>query len=117
MARLTNWLGLTGATLLLAAPLSTGPMELSSKPFWLAIAGAALLLVAPITASAESMVPPGALSPAEVVQKAEAAGYTNVNDIEFDDGRWEIEATSPAGTPVDVELDAMTGKVLHEAHD
>lgn len=117
MARLTNWLGLTGATLMLAAPLSTEATDLSSRSFWLALTGAAFLLAAPITASAESMVPAGALSPAAIVQKAEAAGYTNVHDIEFENGRWEIDATSPAGVPVDVELDPMTGGVLNEKHD
>lgn len=57
------------------------------------------------------------MSPAEIIRAVEGAGYTNIHDVEFDDGRWEMEATSPAGTPVDLEIDAATGKVLHEEAD
>ena len=58
-----------------------------------------------------------ALSPAEIVKKVESEGYTNVHDVEFDDGRWELEATSPAGKPVDLAVDASTGKIVHEEND
>jgi hypothetical protein len=59
----------------------------------------------------------GQLSPSEVVQKIEGAGYTKVHDVEFDDGRWEVEATSPAGVPVDLTIDATSGQIVHEEND
>ena len=68
-------------------------------------------------ALAQSPAAQGTLSPAEIVQKVEAAGYTNVHDLEFDDGRWEVDATSPAGVAVDLDVDAATGKVLHDDRD
>lgn len=76
--------------------------------------------VAGTTATAAPAQTPAAqptLSPAEIARKIEAAGYTNVHDLEFDDGRWEAEATSPAGVAVDLEVDAATGKILHEDRD
>ena len=59
----------------------------------------------------------GTLSPEEVTRKVEAAGYTNIHDLEYDDGRWELEATSPAGVAVDLDVDATTGNILNEEKD
>jgi len=57
------------------------------------------------------------LSPDQIKSKLEAAGYKNVHDIEFDDGRYEAEATSAAGTAVDLDIDATTGAVTNEKPD
>ena len=54
------------------------------------------------------------LSPDQIKSTLEAAGYTNVHDIEYDDGRYEAEATSAAGTAVDLDIDPTTGKVTQE---
>ncbi len=75
------------------------------------------LAATPVLAADVTDAAKAEMSPAEIVRAVEAAGYTNVRDIEFDDGRWEMEATSPAGAPVDLEVDAKTGKVLHEEAD
>ncbi len=45
----------------------------------------------------------------------EAQGYSGVDDIEVDDGRFELDAISPAGQPVDLELDLATLEILREA--
>lgn len=75
-------------------------------------------LVAGSTLAADAADPSKAtMSPAQIIKAVEAAGYTNVRDLEFDDGRWELEATSPSGAAVDLEVDANTGKVLHEEAD
>jgi hypothetical protein len=85
---------------------------------WSAIAAAALVVAAPLaTARAQAGAAPGTLSPAEITRKVEAAGYTNIHDLEYDDGRWELEATSPAGVPVDLDVDAATGSILNEERD
>ena len=39
-------------------------------------------------------------------------GYTNINDIEFEEGVWTADATSPDGSLVEVTLDAATGKII-----
>jgi uncharacterized membrane protein YkoI len=57
------------------------------------------------------------LSPAEILRAVESAGYTHVRDMEFDDGRWELDATSPAGMDVELEVDATNGQILHEESD
>jgi hypothetical protein len=80
--------------------------------------GAALIVAAPLAvAHAESGGQQATLSPAEVVRRLEDAGYTKIHDLEFDDGRWELEATSPAGIAVDLDVDGTTGKILHEETD
>jgi roadblock/LC7 domain-containing protein len=40
------------------------------------------------------------------------SGYTNINDIEFEEGVWTADATSPDGSLVEVTLDATTGKII-----
>ncbi len=80
-------------------------------------AGLLAMVSGPSLAADASDVTDAKMSPAEIVRAVEAAGYKNVRDLEFDDGRWELEATSAAGTPVDLEVDAKTGKVLHEEAD
>jgi hypothetical protein len=45
----------------------------------------------------------------------EAQGYAGVDDVEVDDGRFELDAISPAGQPVDLELDLATLEILREA--
>ncbi|MFV0277440.1 MAG: PepSY domain-containing protein [Parahaliea sp.] len=45
------------------------------------------------------------------------AGYSNIHDLEFDDGYWEAEATNSAGVRVDLKLDAGNGAVIRESLD
>jgi hypothetical protein len=46
-----------------------------------------------------------------------AKGYTDVHDIEVDDGRFEVDARDAAGQSVDLELDLATFEVLYEDRD
>ena len=85
---------------------------------WITLAGTVLALgTSPAVVAAQGTGATGKLSPTEVVEKVKAAGYTNIHDVEFDDGRWELEATSPAGEAVDLEVDPDTGKIVHEEKD
>ena len=52
----------------------------------------------------------------EIRQKIEALGYTQITEVERDDGHWEVEATAANGTRVDLYVDD-TGKVMHEERD
>lgn len=71
-----------------------------------AIAMAATMLVAGLPAMAQD-----ALTAAEVRAKLEAQGYTNVNDVEFEDGVWSADARSADGNRVDLSIDPKTGDV------
>lgn len=53
-----------------------------------------------------------ALTGAEVRAKIEAEGYTNVHDVEFDDGVWTADARSADGRSVDLSIDPRTGQVF-----
>lgn len=47
----------------------------------------------------------------------EAKGYSDVHDLEVDDGRFEVDARNPAGESVDLELDLTTLEILYEDRD
>jgi len=57
------------------------------------------------------------VQPAAVVADLAGRGYSDIHDIEWDDGRWEVEAVSPQGKRVDIEIDPTTGEILHEEID
>ncbi|MGH7287389.1 MAG: PepSY domain-containing protein [Myxococcota bacterium] len=46
-----------------------------------------------------------------------AQGYSDVHDVEVDDGRFEVDARNPAGESVDLELDLGTLVILYEDRD
>lgn len=52
-----------------------------------------------------------------VTESLEKRGYKNVHGIEVDDGRFEADATSPAGHDVDLELDMRSLQIVHERRD
>lgn len=75
----------------------------------LAAAVLSLLLAAGSAAGAELR------SPDEVRILLESAGYAQVDDIEYDDGLWEAEATRSDGRRVDLHVDPLQGEVLDAA--
>ncbi len=42
-------------------------------------------------------------------------GYTRIDDLDFEDGAWETDATSADGNRVDVRIDPTSSKVFAEA--
>jgi len=75
-------------------------------------------LTAAGSASAQQAAAPAAeLTVAQIVQKLESLGYTAIEDIEKDDGVWEVEATSANGTRVELDVDPTDGRVLREQPD
>jgi hypothetical protein len=54
---------------------------------------------------------------ARVRAALEAKGYTEVHDVEVDDGRYEVDALNPAGQRVDLELDLESLEILDEDPD
>ncbi len=57
------------------------------------------------------------LSEADVRAKLSAAGYTQVDDVEFDDGLWKADARTAQGTRVELRLDPQTGEVVGREAD
>lgn len=57
------------------------------------------------------------LSEADVRAKLAAAGYTNVHDVDYEDGIWNAEADDPQGKDVEVKIDPKTGKVIGKEKD
>jgi len=53
----------------------------------------------------------------DVKARLTAAGYSNVHDIELDDGVWKAEARDAQGAKVELRLDPGTGKVIGKARD
>ena len=56
----------------------------------------------------------GTMTAAQVRAKLESQGYTDVHDVEFENGVWTADARSADGTKVDVSIDPKTGKVYPE---
>lgn len=42
-------------------------------------------------------------------------GYTRIDDLDFEDGAWETDATSADGNRVDVRVDPASGRIFAEA--
>lgn len=82
---------------------------MSVKTMLTASAVLALAISAVVGAQAPAA---GQLTAAEIVGKAEQAGYTAIDDVEFDDGLWELDATAPDGRRVDLLMDPRTGEIL-----
>ncbi|KQY50443.1 PepSY domain-containing protein [Lysobacter sp. Root494] len=57
------------------------------------------------------------LGEADVRAKLAAAGYTNVHDVDYEDGIWNAEADDPAGKDVELKIDPKTGKVMGKEKD
>jgi hypothetical protein len=53
----------------------------------------------------------------EIVAGLEGMGYTAFDEIERERTAWEVEATAPNGTRVDLTVDPADGRVLSEKAD
>ena len=49
--------------------------------------------------------------------KLSASGYTNVHDVDYEDGIWNAEADDPAGKDVELKIDPATGEVIGKEKD
>jgi hypothetical protein len=49
-----------------------------------------------------------------IITLLENAGYTQITDVEKDDGVWEVDAVSPKGERVEIDLDPVSGKIIRE---
>lgn len=54
---------------------------------------------------------------ADVRAALAAQGYTNVHDVDYEDGIWNAEADDPAGRDVELKIDPDTGRVIGKEKD
>jgi hypothetical protein len=54
---------------------------------------------------------------AKVKSALESRGYTDIRDVEVDDGQYEVDARNKAGRNVDLEVDMKSLEVLYEDAD
>lgn len=78
------------------------------KTLMIATALAASFATAPVLAAE--------LGAAEVQTKLRAAGYTQVHELERDDGMWEAEVTRADGSRDDVLIDPAKGEIFDAAN-
>lgn len=57
------------------------------------------------------------ISKDEVIVKVQAAGYTNVHDVDFEGGVWKVEANDSAGNDVELKVDPDNGRILGSEKD
>ena len=53
----------------------------------------------------------------ELHARLAAAGYTNVHDVDYEDGIWNAEAEDPTGKDVELKIDPKSGKVIGKEKD
>ncbi len=81
------------------------------------ILAVAVAASAPIWVAQAQNATAAQLDAKQVIAKLESAGYTNIEDVERDDGVWEVEATNSAGQRVELDVDPVSGNVLREKMD
>ena len=81
-----------------------------NSPHKLGLAITAALLLPLAVATAQS--PAGDGDAARIVAELESQGYTEVRDMDVDDGFWEVEARGSDGRFVELTVDAASGEIL-----
>lgn len=66
---------------------------------------------APHTPAAATAPAPASLTIRDIYDRLEAAGYRDIREIEWDDGRYEAKARTAQGERVKLYLNATTGAV------
>jgi len=57
------------------------------------------------------------LSIGEIYQQLTAAGYTRIEEIDYDDGEYEVDAIDSQGREVELDIDARTGRIVDVDYD
>jgi len=73
------------------------------------------LVVAPLTVHGDTP-PRSGKQLSSILEAVVEAGYTNVTEVSFDDGRWEIECLKGRKS-IGLSVDPQSGKVLTEYAD
>ncbi|MEI2456887.1 PepSY domain-containing protein [Lysobacter firmicutimachus] len=57
------------------------------------------------------------LSERDIRASLSAAGYTNIHDVDYEDGLWNAEADDPSGKDVELKINPNNGKVIGAEND
>ena len=58
--------------------------------------------------------PPNAKPLSTIIKTVEDRGYGTITEVEFDDGKWEIEVHQAGGKEIEVHVDAVSGQITRE---
>ena len=58
--------------------------------------------------------PPNAKPLSTIIKTVEDRGYGTITEIEFEDGKWEIEVHQAGGKEIEVHVDAISGQINRE---
>ncbi|WP_029032084.1 PepSY domain-containing protein [Salinarimonas rosea] len=58
------------------------------------------------------ILPVAPKTPDEIVTRVRELGYTNIRDFDVEFRTYEVEATSPGGDEVEIEVDPLSGAIL-----
>lgn len=75
------------------------------------------LVVAPATGKVYPEDAPSNLNAEEVQAAVVAAGYQDVNNVEFDEGLWSVDAENAKGLDVDLLVDPDNATIVAERRD
>ncbi len=73
--------------------------------------------------AAETMImrtyvhPATPIPPAQVIERLQEMGYTDIHDFDVEPGEYELEAKAPNGEDVEIEIDPITGAILEIEED
>jgi uncharacterized membrane protein YkoI len=82
-----------------------------------ALATAVALSAAPALAFAQSNDSTPAKSATDIIQMLEAKDYRQIDEIDRDLDRYDVEATDAAGQRVELTIDANSGEILRSERD
>jgi hypothetical protein len=78
-------------------------------------ASVAILALSTLAARAgwfdDELPPPNAKPLSTIVKTLEDKGYRIISEIEFEDGRWEVEAHQAGGKEIELHVDPLSGQI------
>jgi uncharacterized membrane protein YkoI len=87
-------------------------MRSSYSVLAIAICGlAASSLVARANWFRDETPPPNAKPLSTIIKTVEDRGYGTITEVEFEDGKWEIEVHQPGGKEKEIHVDAISGQI------
>jgi hypothetical protein len=48
----------------------------------------------------------------QAIEIARAEGFDLIREVQFDDGRWEIEGRNAEGQTIEIEIDGVSGEIV-----
>jgi uncharacterized membrane protein YkoI len=58
--------------------------------------------------------PPNAKPLSTIIKTVEDRNYGTITEVEFDDGKWEIEIHQAGGKEIEIHVDAVSGQIARQ---